>query len=449
MSKLTPIPVGPDIDAVVGERYRLLSVTSYDRRSTVFRARDLHSDHAVNVVVYDDNDRARHEARVSCLQQVRHPGLCSLIDHGWDPPRPYLVFERPVGTSLREYLTQRGRLSVEQFAPWITQLLLAVSHMHTAGLVHRAISPDTVFISGDLGRASVIRLCALHSCRLVGELADAGTLSSQDSLAIRVSEFSPARVEPCDDVFALGILFRAALDLDAGVGNLPISARANLELLLGACLCPAIEVRPTDASEVLERFLDYLPAPTRATPTVSHKTEPRLDAALPNPARHQANGRGLGVTHARPHLVHSVAAAAVGVATLCVLIAIAPTSCVTDTMAAPPSFSAAPTASMTAPPAPDDTLAARADAPLESPVVVAAAAEATTPAPSKTRPKTRTTTRRRRARTRRKRLQARRSAQTSNATPPELMDPGAGHDAPAQPLLSVRRRDNSVFMGVH
>ncbi len=339
MSKSHPIPVVPDVDSIVAERYHLLDVISYDPQCTVFRARDTRCARFVDVAVHDDKHRDQHEARLSVLEKLHHPGLCDLVDHGWDLKGPYLVYERPGGRSLRRWMMERGRMSVGQLASCLTQLLLAVSHVHAAGLVHRSVSPDTVFVDGDIGRTSTVKLAAVHGCCQAGELAPPGTLSSQDSLAIRVSQFSPARLEPYDDVFSLGILLRTALDLEAGTDRFSYGAHHSLGLLIEACLSPSLEVRPVDAGEVLERFLDYLPAPRRSPASAMLPPElAPLSQALMDGEVTQLLLRGsVGAPVSRPPargMVQSLAAVVVGAATLGLLI-FAPASCASQSQPSP------------------------------------------------------------------------------------------------------------------
>lgn len=329
MSKTDSIPVVPDVDSIVAERYHLLDIISYEPQCTVFRARDTRRARFLDVAVYEDKHQQQHDARVAVLENLHHPGLCNLVDHGWDDRGPYLVYERPAGCSLREWLTQHGRLSVSQFASSLTQVLLAVSHIHASGLVHRAVSPDTVFVDGNVGRTSKVKLTAVHGCVRAGELAPPGTLSSQDSLAIRVCQFSPARVEPYDDVFALGILMRTSLDLDTGTDRFSYASHRSLDLLIDACLSPVLRVRPVDAGEVLERFLDYLPS-TRRSPAAL--TLPRELAAPPSSLDEGAATQLLrseaipGPPRLRANAMQNVVAVALGAAAMCAF-AFAPLSC--------------------------------------------------------------------------------------------------------------------------
>jgi serine/threonine protein kinase len=91
-------------------------------------------------------DRMRQEARAAAA--LSHPAMVTLHDMGEDEHVGlYLVFERIVGPTLRERLHDEGPLPPADVAKLARGLGAALTHAHTAGVVHRDVKPENVMLS--------------------------------------------------------------------------------------------------------------------------------------------------------------------------------------------------------------------------------------------------------------------------------------------------------------
>ncbi len=91
-------------------------------------------------------ERFFREARAAAA--LHHPNVVDVIDVGTDDEyTKYLVLEYLDGESLAELLERRTRLSASEVAEIILPILSALDAAHTAGIVHRDIKPDNIFIS--------------------------------------------------------------------------------------------------------------------------------------------------------------------------------------------------------------------------------------------------------------------------------------------------------------
>jgi eukaryotic-like serine/threonine-protein kinase len=139
--------------ALVAGRYRLERILGTGGMASVWLARDERLGRPVAVKLLSDtlaNDesylsRFRREARLAA--GLSHPSLVRVYDFGEDE-RPYLVMEYVEGGTLADRIADgtaheldSGRLAQE--------LLGALEHVHSAGIIHRDIKPGNVLIAPD------------------------------------------------------------------------------------------------------------------------------------------------------------------------------------------------------------------------------------------------------------------------------------------------------------
>lgn len=198
------------------------------------------------------------EARIVHL--VNHPGVPDVFATGTFDGRPYLAMERLTGETLGE-VHDRGELTRPRAVEILRAICDILGTAHAAGVVHRDLKLDNVFIE-NTGR---VRLLDWGVARILGEDDPlrgmiAGTLTYVAPDQMRGGDITPAA-----DVYSLGVLayqlllgappFTAASDLDMCKKHLesPVPAPSTrwaeipqpLEQLLVAMLDKDPENRPT------------------------------------------------------------------------------------------------------------------------------------------------------------------------------------------------------------
>lgn len=150
----TPTPDLPPPTVVVGGRYRVERRLGAGGMATVDLARDLELDRPValkrlhpHLVTDQTVDRFRREARAAA--RLRHPGVVTIHDWGFDDDVPYLVMEVVEGPSLRSALTRRGRLAPGEALAVLAPAIAGLAAAHHEGLVHRDVTPGNVLVGHD------------------------------------------------------------------------------------------------------------------------------------------------------------------------------------------------------------------------------------------------------------------------------------------------------------
>lgn len=138
-------------DALVGP-YRIVGLLARGGMGDVYRATDvrLRRDVALKVLARggaDDTQRVERflqEARITAA--LDHAHIVKVFDVGVSDGRPYLVAELLDGETLRARLG-RGRLAMEDARRIAREVAAGLVVAHAAGLVHRDLKPDNVFLA--------------------------------------------------------------------------------------------------------------------------------------------------------------------------------------------------------------------------------------------------------------------------------------------------------------
>jgi serine/threonine protein kinase/tetratricopeptide (TPR) repeat protein len=118
----------------------------------VYRARDtrLHRLVALKVlpedVAGDPDRRQRLQREARSIASVTHPNICTLHDVGHDSGVDYLVMEFIDGETLAARLA-KGPLPLDLALRCASQIAVALSEAHRAGVVHRDLKPLNVMIT--------------------------------------------------------------------------------------------------------------------------------------------------------------------------------------------------------------------------------------------------------------------------------------------------------------
>jgi tetratricopeptide (TPR) repeat protein len=99
---------------------------------------------------------ARFVAEARAVNQISHPNIIEIFDFGeLSDGREYFVMELLAGTSLRDVLRDRTFLPFAEALPILRGIADAVDAAHLAGIAHRDLKPDNVFVLPD-GRIKLI-----------------------------------------------------------------------------------------------------------------------------------------------------------------------------------------------------------------------------------------------------------------------------------------------------
>lgn len=95
----------------------------------------------------NDSARSRFSREAAAAAQVKSPHVVQMLDHGVsDDGVPFIVMEHLEGHDLGDEIEQHGALDPAKVIAIVIQVAKALSKVHAAGLLHRDIKPDNIFL---------------------------------------------------------------------------------------------------------------------------------------------------------------------------------------------------------------------------------------------------------------------------------------------------------------
>ena len=152
----------------------------------------------------DPSFRQRFHREAATVAALNHPGIVRVYDFDEDGPVLFIVMEWVDGRSMRSWLDEYGRFSVDVSVDLIQQLLSAVGVAHDYQVVHRDLKPDNILIS-NRGKTKILDF---GISKLID---DKHRLTATGSMVGTPAYMAPEQVkgDPVDataDIYSLGMI---------------------------------------------------------------------------------------------------------------------------------------------------------------------------------------------------------------------------------------------------
>ena len=132
-------------------RYLIESLLGVGGMANVYKGRDVRTGNAIAVKVlkeeFLDNEELvrRFKNESKAISILDHPNIVKVYDVSVTDQLQYIVMEYIDGITLKEYLKQRGgALTWKEVIHFATQVLGALEHAHSKGIVHRDVKPQNM-----------------------------------------------------------------------------------------------------------------------------------------------------------------------------------------------------------------------------------------------------------------------------------------------------------------
>jgi serine/threonine protein kinase len=256
------------VGSIIAGKYRVLRLIGSGGMGTVWEG--VHATLGTRVAIklikpqfaQQPEARARFEIEARAAAKLQSKHAVHVYDYGLSPEGlPYIVMEYLDGESLSDAIVARGPLPPAEVAQIIAQAARALTKAHAAGVVHRDLKPDNIFLARSEepveGLPYVVRLVDFGIAKMFEEEPTPGQVPramggpTREGTVIGTPNFmAPEQLAvggapgPLTDLWSLGACTFAAM-----TGRLPFEGDVLGDIVLKVCAAP-------------------MPAPSKVHPTV-------------------------------------------------------------------------------------------------------------------------------------------------------------------------------------
>ena len=247
------------MDNLIGKkldgRYLLEELVGEGGMANVYRAMDLKEQRTVAVKILKEEcteseemvRRFKNESKAISI--LNHPGIVKVYDVSVTDKIQYMVMEYVDGITLKEYLSLRGGpLTWKETLHFIIQVLEALSHAHSKGVVHRDVKPQNIMLQSN-GQVKLMDFG-------IARFSQAENYALGDKAIGSVHYISPEQAKgmPTDattDIYSVGVMMYEMLS-----GKLPFESNSAVSVAIKQISDEAVPLSklmpdlPTGLSEI-------------------------------------------------------------------------------------------------------------------------------------------------------------------------------------------------------
>ena len=201
----------PRIGTVLAERYRVIERWSQGGMGAVYRGVHVELEREVAIKFLHEWAAAepsfvqRFEREAKAMARLQHPGCAQILDSGVAEGAPFVVMEFVTGESLAA-LIERGAMPPARAIEIARQVLAALDHAHSHGIIHRDIKPANVAVmSSEFGdQVKVLDFGLAKMAALGGDLT--GPMAVGTPTYMPPEQGLGGAVDARTDLYAVGAL---------------------------------------------------------------------------------------------------------------------------------------------------------------------------------------------------------------------------------------------------
>jgi len=143
------------IGKLLDNRYEILEIIGTGGMAVVYKAhcRLLNRYVAIKILkdeyAKDADFRRRFHTESQAIAKFSHQNIVAIYDVNRSDNIEYIVMELVEGVTLKEYMSQNGKLTTSEFLHFAPQIAAALEHAHSKGIIHRDVKPQNVIILPD------------------------------------------------------------------------------------------------------------------------------------------------------------------------------------------------------------------------------------------------------------------------------------------------------------
>jgi serine/threonine protein kinase len=204
---------------LLGGKYRIVRQIGAGGMGRVYEALHEQTERTVAVKVLSPeaaqqpDTRVRFDREARAAGRIGHDNICEVVDVGFgENDVPYLVMPLLRGSALGAVIRQQQQLSLRRCIDVTAQILAALAAAHAAGVVHRDLKPDNVFLVRMGDREDFVKVLDFGISKMIGEHRPDATLTQTGTILGTPYYMSPEQarglrdLDARVDVYAVGAI---------------------------------------------------------------------------------------------------------------------------------------------------------------------------------------------------------------------------------------------------
>ena len=253
------------IGKLLDNRYEILEQVGSGGMAEVYKAKCHRLNRLVAVKVLkpelakDAEFRRRFHDESQAVAMLSHPNIVAVYDVSKSSDLEYIVMELIDGITLKQYMCRKGEpLNWREALHFITQIVKALGHAHSRGIIHRDIKPQNIMVLRD----GSVKVADFGIARLA--TAQQATLTQEALGSVHYISPEQARGSHIDcrsDLYSAGVVLYEML-----TGRLPFEGDSPVSVAIQHINSIPLEPRDLnpDIPEALEAITMKAMSPNRS-----------------------------------------------------------------------------------------------------------------------------------------------------------------------------------------